>query len=520
MAVHIWPTMAEAVEHSEHHAAAPLIWDPVDHLLNRATYGATSSTRTWLAQHGPDAWYASQVAAGRTHRGYSGNAAVAALGPMLSLSPFDAQTALTKAGNTYGWTVMDQLTRVTIGLQAWSEAQLYEVLVDFWSNHLNVPNHNGAVWTTRHVFDRDVIRRNAMGSFTTMLLASAKSPAMLTYLNLTESTKVAVNENYGREVLECHTVGLPYTQSDVVNCARLLTGRTLDDNNHYVFDDYIHPTGAVKVLGFSDPNRTATDGEAAGDRLLRYLAAHPQTAKHLAYKLCVRFVGDNPPAALVDKVAAVYLDSNTQIMPMVSTILRSNTFWQSRGTKVRRPRENVLATLRALDLTPTKALDATNTLWWTTGGMGDCPLEWPAPNGYPDIAQAWRSSGSLLSMWNTHLGLAGGWWSGLSNPAKTLYGGGKPATSGAAVDDDDPDAHRHDLLGQAPRNPADLPGRTRLDRDRPVRPALDGSSPRRRHPRRPAPRSQMTKPHMTKPRVTAPTDRPHMTTPSRAEMSS
>ena len=352
---------------------------------------------------------------------------------MLKLSPFDAQTALTKAGNTYGWTVMDQLTQVTLGLQAWSEAQLYEVLVDFFSNHLNVPNHNGDVWTTRHVFDRDVIRRNAMGSFTSMLLASAKSPAMLIYLNLAESNKVAVNENYGRELLECHTVGLHYTQSDVVNAARMLTGRTLDGNNHYVYDDYIHPTGAVKVLGFTDANRSASAGEAAGDRLLRYLASHPQTAYNLAYKLCVRFVGDTPPAELVKRVAAVYLDSKTQIMPMISTIFRSNAFWQSRGAKVRRPRENVMATLRALDLEATKVSDATNTLRWTTGGMGDCPLEWPAPNGYPDVAEAWRSSGSLLSMWNAHLGLTGGWWGGLSNPSKDLYGGGKPATSGEAV---------------------------------------------------------------------------------------
>ncbi len=429
---HIWPTMAEAIKHSAHHAHAPLVWDPVDHLLNRATYGATPATRSWLAKHGPDAWYAEQVKAGNTHRGYSGHKSVEALGPMLKLSPFDAQTQLTKQGNTYGWTVMDQLTRVTIGLQAWSEAQLYEVLVDFWSNHLNVPNHNGDVWTTRHVFDRDVIRRYAMGSFTSMLLASAKSPAMLIYLNLSESNKVAVNENYGRELLECHTVGLHYTQSDVVNAARLLTGRTLDDNNHYVFDDYIHPTGAVKVLGFHDANRHASDGQAAGDRLLRYLAAHPLTAQHLAYKLCVRFVGDNPPDALVKKVASVYLDSKTQIMPMVSTILRSTAFWESRGAKVRRPRENVLATLRTLGITAKKALDATNTLWWTTSGMGDCPLEWPAPNGYPDVASAWRSSGGLLSEWNTHLGFAGGWWNGLSGPAD-LYGGVKPTTSGEAV---------------------------------------------------------------------------------------
>ena len=121
--------------------------------------------------------------------------------------------------NEYGWDAMDQLTEVTLGLQAWSPGQLYETLVDFFANHLNVPNHNGDLWNTRHAFDRDVIRRYALGKFSDMLLASAKHPAMLIYLSLAESTKAAVNENYGRELLELHTVGLHYSESDVQNAA-------------------------------------------------------------------------------------------------------------------------------------------------------------------------------------------------------------------------------------------------------------------------------------------------------------
>ena len=153
---------------------------------------------------------------------------------------------------------MDQLTQVTLGLQAWSVAQLYETLVDFFSNHLNVPNHNGDVWNTRHAYDRDVIRKlRDSARSRDMLLASAKHPAMLIYLNLAESTKTAVNENYGRELLELHTVGLHYSENDVKNAARLLTGRTVDENQHYLFDDYIHATGRVKVLGFTarEPHR-------------------------------------------------------------------------------------------------------------------------------------------------------------------------------------------------------------------------------------------------------------------------
>jgi hypothetical protein len=431
----IWPTLAEAQKHASRSVAGPLDWDPVNHLLARTTFGPTPSTRSYVTVHGPDAWYHNQVAAGSKYRGYSGQRSAQKQGPLLRLSPYDAMQALIKEGNQYGWDVMDQLSRVTLGLQGWSGAQLYEVLVDFFANHLNVPNHNGDFWVTRHTMDRDVIREYAMGSFTNMLLASAKNPAMLQYLNLAESTKTAVNENYGRELLELHTVGLHYTQSDVTNCARILTGRTLDDNFHYVYDDYIHATGKIKVLGFTHPNTSATGGEKAGDELLRYLAGHKYTAQHLAQKLCVRFVSDNPPHALVEAVAQAYLDNHTQILPMVSTILRSTAFWEARGKKVRRPAENVLATLRVLGVHPKDWSQALPTLQWTTGGMGNSPLDWEAPNGYPDVAAAWRSSGSLLATWNMHLGLAGGWWSGLTAPtAASFYGGRSPATSGEAID--------------------------------------------------------------------------------------
>ena len=434
MSIRIWPTMALAQANATKTAASPLTWDPVNHLLSRCTFGPTSADRVALAKSNPDAWYSAQVAAGTKYAGYSGHAGVAAQGPLLSMSPFDVSETLKAAGMNYGWTAMDQLTRVTLGLQAWSAAQLYEVLVDFFANHLNVPNHNGDLWNTRHTMDRDVIRPNAMGSFTTMLLAAGRNPAMLTYLSLAESTKAAVNENYGRELLELHTVGRIYSESDVKNAAKLLTGRTVDDYGHYMYDEYIHGTGAVTVLGFRSANTSAAGGEKAGDDLLRYLAGHTATANNLARKLCIRLVSDNPSSDLISAVAKAYLTSGTQILPMVSTILRSTEFWQSRGAKVRRPAENLIATIRVLDLTPTDLTKALPTLQWQTGGMGHCPLDWSAPNGYPDVATSWRSSGTLLQLWNMHLGLVGGWWTGVSAPtAASLYGSVTPTTSGDAV---------------------------------------------------------------------------------------
>ena len=205
--------MAQAIAHARHTAVAPLVWDPTEHLLARGSFGATQYTASWVAKAGPDAWFKQQVAYGKTYQGYTGYpTALKATGNLLGMNPYDLRQWLISKGNEYDWDAMDQLTKMTLALQGWSPAQLYEVLVDFFSNHLNVPNHSGDLWITRHAYDRDVIRKYAMGSFTDMLLASSKHPAMLQYLNLAESTKTAVNENYGREVLELHTVGLHYAR--------------------------------------------------------------------------------------------------------------------------------------------------------------------------------------------------------------------------------------------------------------------------------------------------------------------
>ncbi len=195
--------------------------------------------------------------------------------------------------------------------------------MDFFANHLNVANHSDGVWTSRHTMDRDVVRKYAFGSFTDMLLASARNPAMLQYLSLAQSTKTAVNENYGRELLELHTVGAGnYTEDDVKNSAKILTGRTTDADYNYVYNPNKHWVGPITVMGFSHPNSTAAGGEAAGDAYLTYLARHPKTASRLAQKLCVRFVSDTPTPSLVAEIAQAYLDNDTRILPMLSVLIR------------------------------------------------------------------------------------------------------------------------------------------------------------------------------------------------------
>ena len=432
MATTIWPSIAAAVANSPQTATNGMPWDPSSLLLSRFTFGPDPVSRQDLATLGYDGWWAKQLAA---PTGYAAHPGVAGQGTLLGKSPKDVRAWMKANGNEYGWDLMNQVTEVTLGLQCWSPAQLYEMTVDFFANHLNVANHTDAVWTCRHTMDRDVIRPNAFGKFSTMLLASAKNPAMLEYLSLADSTKTAVNENYGRELLELHTVGLGnYTENDVKNSAKILTGRTNNADFAYVYDPNRHWTGPITVMGFSHANDSAAGGEAAGDAYLTYLAKHPKTAARLAQKLCVRFVSDNPTPGLVAAVAQAYLDNDTQIVPMLSTIVRSAEFWTSRGAKVRRPLENLMATIRVFgygvgDLTKTLP-----DLHWMSQTVGQVPLDWTAPNGYPDVATAWRSSSSLIWLWEYHRGFAQSWWDGFAQIDLTaLYPSPAPATSGAAI---------------------------------------------------------------------------------------
>ncbi len=431
----VYPTAASAIAATAPSGQAPLTWEPRSLALGRFGFGATPADR-----HGafdPDAWWSAQVAAATAHPGYSGSPTVAAVGPLLTQTPAQVRAWLKAQGNEYGWNAMDQLAVVTLGLEIFSPAQLLETAVDFFSNHLNVANRSDSVWNTRHDYDRTVIRPNALGNFKDMLLASGRHPAMLYYLNQAESTKAAVNENYGRELLELHTVGLNYSEADVKNSAAIMTGRTVaDPAQTYVYQPSIHATGPVTVLGFTDPNPTAAGGEAVGDAYLLYLARHQLTAQNLARQLCQHYVSDAPSADLVAKVAAVYLANDTAILPTLYAIFCSDEFWTSRGAKVRRPAENIIATIRALgQVTLADVYSALDLIRWGLYGMGQAPLECPTPNGYGDVAARWRSAGNLITTWNMHRALTLSWWNTWSTlDAKTLLNGAVPATTSDAID--------------------------------------------------------------------------------------
>ena len=409
----------------------PLGRDPELHLLRRATFGPTLVDVVALRQMGLDAWLERQFSP-QTVADPTAEEILTAY-PTIAMSTAEIR----KAVKDNDGMAMKQLGHATLARQIWSGRQLYEVMVDFWANHLNVTNPFDGGWDTRTPYDNDVIRAHALGRFSDMLHASARSPAMMRYLDNASSQKKSVNENYGRELLELHTVGLDvrYTETDVRHSAYIMTGRTVTREGQFTYDKSRHWVGPVKVLGFSHPNDKSTDGLVLGDQYVTYLATHPSTAKRIAFKLGRRFVCDDPPQTLVDRLAQSYLDNGTAIVPVLRTLFSSVEFWMSTGLKTRRPLENMVATARVVGVNPgAKTADGVAGLFQMTEQLGQAPLTWGPPDGFPDYADAWGSAHATLGNWNSHRAIVQGIRKGLTYPKPETFVGLKPPNVGQYLD--------------------------------------------------------------------------------------
>ncbi|MFG1604525.1 DUF1800 domain-containing protein [Actinoplanes sp. NPDC049265] len=406
--------------------------DRIAHLLRRATFGATPATLAAATGLGVEGWLDQQLSPAAI-----GDAVCDGVLARLPLANADIATVRAKLP-PHSYEAMGQLGRATLARAMWSNRQLLESTVNFFNNVLHVAAPSSGVWDSRGDYDKQVIRKHALGTFADMLKASARHPAMLTYLDNRSSTKLHPNENYARELMELHTVGLIYSEDDVKAAARLLTGLTVGAGGTYTYNASRHATGAVSVLGFKHANATAEGGEAAALAFLDHLARHPATATRLATRLCVRFVADEPPATLVARLAHVYLDNGTAIAPVLRALFTSAEFAASAGQKVRTPLEDLTATVRTLGLAPEKAgVKALDALYNMLVDAGNAPLRWAPPNGYPDVAAAWASPSAFLMRCNSHLNLAAGWYpSQLVRPAGMLTSlvPVLPATYGALVD--------------------------------------------------------------------------------------
>ncbi len=409
----------------------PLSRDPELHLLRRATFGITPLDAVAVRQMGVDAWLERQFEPDQIPDPAGDR--ISALYPTVAMTT--AQIRATVKDGDY--LPMFQLGQATLARQIWSSRQLYEVMVDFWANHLNVVNPMDGGWAIRGPYDREVIRANAFGRFSDMLYASARHPAMLRYLNNEESDRHSVNENYGREILELHSVGLAarYTEKDVRHSAYIMTGRTIDDHGNFAYEPYRHWIGKVAVMGFRHANGKGSQGLQVGDAYVNYLALHPATANRIAAKLARRFVCDDPPTTLVKRLAQSYLDSGSAVIPVLRTLFNSVEFWMSPGLKTRRPLENIVATARILGVGMGDETDqGLEGLYSMADHLGQAPLGWSPPDGYADYADAWGSAHSTLGGWNAHRALVHGYHEGLGYPDAAALLAGKPASVGAYLD--------------------------------------------------------------------------------------
>ena len=372
--------------------------DPDLHLLERATFGVSTSSLTRLRTIGRAAWLDEQLDPGRLDL----RAIDAKVAMLPDLAASAAQLKATYQG-TGAAIVGAQLQLATLMRQVESPAQLHERMVELWSDHFNVARLDEHLRSLKPVEDREVIRPRAMGTFRELLLASAQSPAMLVYLDGARSFAGAINENYGRELLELHTVGVDggYTEDDVVGAARLLTGWTVSpQTGRFVFDVARHDAGPLTIMGWNRPS--GGDPFAHGRQFLSWLAAHPSTAHHVCTKIARRFVADRPDAGLVDAMAATYRANDTAIVPVLRTMFGHPAFAAAVGQKFRRPNDWFAAACRATaaTLTPSTARAPLQGAAAVVFGLGQPPHMWPAPNGYPDVEGAWRTSGGLLARWN------------------------------------------------------------------------------------------------------------------------
>lgn len=276
-------------------------------------------------------------------------------------------------------------------------------MVEFWSDHFNVPMVTRATSLLKIVEDRDVIRPNAFGSFADLLVASAQSPAMLVYLDNASSRAGAPNENYSRELLELHTVGRGggYSEDDVVALARLLTGWTVDrTSSEFRFREKFHDPSPLSIMGWNRPS--GDDHLQHGVDFLRWLATRPATARFVCTKLARRFVSDDPSDSLVETMAAAWETDGTAIPAVIRAMVSHDDFGPASGAKFRRPLDQLVFVLRALraELRPSDRVGGLTELRDYLVALGQMPFGWPAPNGYPDVEEAWLNAGGLLSRWN------------------------------------------------------------------------------------------------------------------------
>jgi uncharacterized protein (DUF1800 family) len=342
-----------------------------------------------------------------------------------------------------------ELQQLAVVRASLSERQLREIMVDFWINHFNVFVGKGADRFLLPSYIEQTIRPRVLGRFEDLLIATAESPAMLFYLDNAQSVApgsspprafrpfrpmfgpffgrprfgqnempeerrrrlaakgTGINENYARELLELHTLGVDggYTQQDIIEVARIFTGWSIEPPDRgagFVFRDWAHDHGTKHVFGLTFRD----DGQDEGIRLLKFLAMQPATMHHVSAKLCARFVADDPPAGCIDAAVGAWQKTRGDMRAVLHAIFTAPDFWapQVVRSKVKTPFEFVVSAVRAISADP----DTSPRLAQMVARLGEPLYQQPAPTGYAETEEHWVNSGALLARMNAAVALARG----------------------------------------------------------------------------------------------------------------
>lgn len=424
--------------------------DPIIHLLQRFTYGPTKDLVAEVTKVGADNWFEKQL----EHLSIPDAEVDAYLAKwdifnyihkdMNFLWPLAESEGDINKGQIFNSNHMSGrvLHLYTLIRQAHSNRQVFELMVEFWHDHFNITTlgddtKDGHLdWHTND-WNKRVIRQYALTKFEDLLQATALHPAMIVYLDGELSTKELPNENYGRELLELHTVTPKsgYTQADIIDASKLFSGlrvkwperwyqrgprpfpqgNLLTDGIPFasMLQEQRQNFGTFKIMGWQRTVTSVHQVLPAITSLLNYLASHPETAKTIALKLGRRFVEDVPSQKFISDIAASYTSSGGDIKATLQAVYKHSDFKNAIGTKLKRPGEDYISVARSLDVWP----NFTRVQKWQgitrefafpaivaneLARMGHAPLSWPFPDGYPDVASSWVNASYQVTRWNVY----------------------------------------------------------------------------------------------------------------------
>jgi uncharacterized protein (DUF1800 family) len=394
----------------------------IDHALQRLTFGPRPGDHERVRSLGLNKWIQGQLHPDRITEDPALEAKLQSL-ETLRLTPVElAQKYPRRSGPGQGVQVIArELVEAKLLRAVYSRRQLAEVLTDFWFNHFNVFFDKGADRYLVTAYERDAIRPHVLGSFPALLRATAEHPAMLFYLDNWQSIDPqaaarlrrpvakrarGLNENYARELLELHTLGVDggYTQQDVIEVARCFTGWTIRDprsGGGFSFNERMHDRGEKSVLGHKI---AAGRGVEDGLQVLEIVARHPSTARFISRKLAQRFVADDPPPSLVAKMAKTFTRTNGDVRAVLKTMLGSREFWSERlyRSKMKSPLELVASALRSVDAQVSSAA----VVGLAVARLGQPLYRKPEPTGYSNSSEEWVNTAGLLHRMNFALALA------------------------------------------------------------------------------------------------------------------